>query len=305
MSPRHGKDDGPGLIARLRAQLDQVTAERDKLQRHIEAQAELDAMLMTEALPAVAGDQTGPIARVQGPRTAGHRAPRVPPEQRWLRVVPGFVPAFGALKYAWHGHRIATAITGSVLTAAVATTTAAVVAAPAHSTPHRPGLTASSLGPAWHTTGVPIPSPSASAARPGLDAKSSRKSRLPVVVPVPAPPAPSVTLPPSVPVLPSPSPAAPPLTLSVSSLDLGVYMTGSVQVSNPQQDQAVSWSASCGADAAVIPAQGVLEPGQQDVQLQVQVNPVDGASGGLCVFSPGNERLTVTWAGAGAPSAGI
>ena len=259
-------------------------------------------MLMTEALPAVAGDQTGPIARVQGPRTAGHRAPRVPPEQRWLRVVPGFVPAFGALKYAWHAHRVATAITGTVLTAAAATTTAAVVAAPAHSTPHRPGLTASSLGPAWHTTGVPIP-PLAPSARPGLDAKSSRKRITPLLAPVPVP---TATVPPSPAASPSPSPSPPPplLTVPSSPVDLGVYVTGSFTISNPQ-DQAVSWSADCGADVTPLPAFGVLMPGQQGYQVTVQVNPVDGASGAVCVFSPGNERVSIMWAGAGAPSAGL
>ena len=298
MSARHGRDEEPDTIEGLRAQRDQLAAELVAARREVAR--------MSAGFAATAGDQTGPIARVQGPRTTGHRAPRVPKEARWLRVVPGFVPVLGALKYAWHAHRVATAITGSVLTAAAATTTAAVVA------PHGSiaqvlgvgSLPASTLGPAWQTTGIPIPS-LAPSARPGLDAKSSRKNRLPALVP--PPPAPSVSLPPSVPVLPSPSPshAVPLLTLSAGTLNLGVYVTGSVTVGNPRQDQAVSWSVSCGADVTPLPAFGVLMPGQQGVQIQVQVNPIDGMSGGLCVFSPGNERLVVSWAGAGAPSAGL
>ena len=34
----------------------------------------------------------------------------------------------------------------------------------------------------------------------------------------------------------------------------------------------------------------------------LSINPADGASAASCLFEPGDERLTVTWAGAGAPS---
>ena len=46
-------------------------------------------------------------------------------------------------------------------------------------------------------------------------------------------------------------------------------------------------------------------PGQQGYQVVVQVSPVDGASGGVCTFEPGGERVTIDWAGAGAPSSGL
>jgi len=86
-----------------------------------------------------------------------------------------------------------------------------------------------------------------------------------------------------------------------AALDLGVYVAGQVTIGNPQ-DQAVPWSVTCGADVSVTPAQGVLMPGQQGAELQVQADPADGASGAVCTFWPGGEVLRVTWAGAGSPS---
>jgi len=50
---------------------------------------------------------------------------------------------------------------------------------------------------------------------------------------------------------------------------------------------------------------GVLEPGQQGVQVNLSLDPVDGGSEASCVFEPGNERVAVVWDGAGVPSAGI
>ena len=94
------------------------------------------------------------------------------------------------------------------------------------------------------------------------------------------------------------------LTVPGQPVDLGVYLSTAIMISNPQ-DQAVSWSADCGQDVTVSPAMGVLEPGQQGVQLQVRVNPVDGLSEASCLFEPGNERVAVVWDGAGSPSAGI
>jgi hypothetical protein len=302
VSARHGKEE-PGLIARLRAQLAEMTAERDKLQRHLEAREELDAMLMAEALPPAA-DGTGPLPRIPGQRQpASHRTPK---EARWLRVVPGFVPVLGALRWAWHAHRLATVAAGVFTAAAVTAGTAAVA-------PHVPVLNAIASEPAatvpgWHTTATPILFPSAAAraaSRAGLDAKSSRKSTPPVVDP-PAP-VPSVSTRPSPvssPVSYSPPAPSPLLTLPSGPVDLGVYVSAVIEIGNPQ-DQAVSWSADCGQDVTASPAFGVLEPGQQGVQVKLSINPVDGASGALCRFSPGDEQLTVTWAGPGSPSAGI
>jgi len=83
-----------------------------------------------------------------------------------------------------------------------------------------------------------------------------------------------------------------------------VYVRQDVTIGNPQ-DQAVSWSVDCGADVAASPSMGVLEPGQQGVQVRLSLDPVDGGSAASCVFSPGGEVLQVVWAGGGAPSAGI
>lgn len=286
---RHGKDGDEDTVEGLRAQRDQLAAEL------VAALAELDRIGASSGF-AVAADGTGPLPAVPPQRARSRHAAR-PTHLKLVRLlIPG--AALGALKYAWHAHRVATAIAGTALTAAAATTTVAVVAAPAHSATHRPGLTAASLGPAWQTTGVPIPSPSA---KPGLDAKSSRKSRLPVVVmPVRVPSAspPPATIPPS-----STAPPAPLLTVP-AALDLGVYVTGTVTIGNPQ-DRAVSWSVSCGADVIPLPAFGVLMPGQQGVQVTLSISPVDGASGGVCTFEPGGERVTIDWAGAGAPSSGL
>ena len=296
MSGRHGKDGDEETVEEVRAQRDQLAAQL------VAALAQLDRIGMSAGF-AVTADGTGPLPVVPGQRQpATHRTPKA---QRWLRVVPVILllaaGVRAALKWAAHHAAVtAAAVTGG---GGLVIATAALVTAPAHSTPNHAGLTASSLGPAWHTTGIPYPAPAAQRPRAGLDAKSSRKRIAPLLAPVLVP---TATVPPSPAASPSPSPSPPPplLTVPSSPVDLGVYVTGSFTISNPQ-DQAVSWSADCGADVTPLPAFGVLMPGQQGYQVTVQVNPVDGASGAVCVFSPGNERVSIMWAGAGAPSAGL
>lgn len=182
---RHGENEEAGW---LRAQLERVTAERDKLRRHLEAREELDRVLM-QAAPAA--DGTGPIARVQGPRAQGHRTPR---EARWLKVVPGFaLAALASLRWAWHVHRAATVVTGA-LTLTAATGAAVAVA------PHGPvaqvfGAAPAVSAPAPGLYGAaPIGGPSSpsplrligSVTRPSLDAKSAAGHPPVVSVPVPA-----------------------------------------------------------------------------------------------------------------------
>ena len=216
--PRHGKDEGPGLIERLRAQLAEMTAERDKLQQHLEARQELDQMLMA-GISAPAADGTGPIARVQGPRAQGHRIPR---EARWLKVVPGFVLAAliglkAALRHAWIAHPVATAATGAGTFSAVALMTAVTVVPGAVAHDHSP---AAAGIPGWHTTASPIPVPSTGpsiaafvnrAHLPGLDVRTGVDSN-PDLTPLPYYYAPPVSSQPS-----SSSQQAPPSQQSAQS----------------------------------------------------------------------------------------
>jgi hypothetical protein len=306
---RHGKDEPASMVAWLQAKIERLTADRDRIARDLAEREKLDQMTFAADLPAAAGGPpTGPLPAVPPQRTRSHRAARPTHLRRIKLLIPvAFTGGLGALRYAWHAHRLATVAAGVFTAAAVTAGTAAVA-------PHVPVLNAIASEPAatvpgWHTTATPILFPSAvarAASRAGLDAKSSRKSTPPLVDP-PAP-VPSASTRPS-PVS-SPAPYSPPapspplLTLPAGPVDLGVYVSTVIEIGNPQ-DQAVSWSADCGQDVTASPAFGVLEPGQQGVQVRLSINPVDGASGALCRFSPGDEQLTVTWAGPGSPSAGI
>jgi hypothetical protein len=217
-----------------------------------------------------------------------------------LRSVKILVPAggFGALALKQvAAHKVTAAL-------AACTVIGGGTAVIAHMQPERTAQYVTSTAPPSQSAGIvdadPMASPSPAAlSRPGTAVRKAR--RITVQAPVDGPPsfpAPRVSASPSsVP----PSPPAPLLTVPATPVNLGVYMTGSTEIGNPQQ-QAVSWSVTCGADVAVIPAQGVLEPGQQGVQLQVSLNPVDAASGAVCTFWPGGERLTVLWAGGGSAS---
>ena len=196
MSPRHGKDE----VGWLRAQLERVTAERDRLQQHLDAQAELDAMLMTAAAAPTA-DMTEPIARVQGPRAGGHRAPRDRGHLRLVKVV-AFIVALSGL-----------GLKGRVTRGAVRVGLAALLTAPAvgvaagraHLSPFVSIPPASALGPAWHTTGTPMPAASMLAVtRPRTAVVRSR----PLVAPVP-PPCPAQASPSPSPSSPSPSVSQP------------------------------------------------------------------------------------------------
>ena len=81
---RDGDGDAAGVLlaelAKLEAERDRLNAEVEMYKRQLMAQADLSALL--EGRPAA--DGTGPIARVPGPRAAGHRAPR---DRSHLRVV--------------------------------------------------------------------------------------------------------------------------------------------------------------------------------------------------------------------------
>jgi hypothetical protein len=208
---RHGKEDA-GLVERLRAQLEQMTAERDRLQQHLDARAELDQVLM-QAAAAPAADGTGPIARVQGPRAGGHRAPkghRIPKEKRHLWIVPAFIA--GAVRFGLRGlthHRVL-----SVGLAAMVGVPA-VTAVSTHGAQLLPGVSAlPSRPPGWGTTGTPVPLPVASmlaVTRPRTAVARSRPL-VPLAPPCPAPspsPSPSQSMPSPTPSDPQPSPALP------------------------------------------------------------------------------------------------
>ncbi|HTQ88507.1 MAG TPA: hypothetical protein VMK84_03345, partial [Streptosporangiaceae bacterium] len=250
--------------------------------------------------PAATGD-TGPITRVQGHRAPAHRAPRTPRDQRWLRAVPGLVPLAALLRGTWHAHHAAVVAAGAATVAAPVLVGAALTVAVPASAAHQ-GRQAVVPAPAASVyRAVPVTSPSPSA-RPKADAAKARPAAA-VTVPADGPP----SFPPSTVPSPSPSVSSPPaplLSVPAGPVAFGVYVRQDVTIGNPQ-DQAVSWSVDCGANVAAIPSMGVLEPGQQGVQVQLSLDPVDGASAASCLFEPGNERLAVVWDGAGSPSAGI
>jgi hypothetical protein len=206
---RHGKEDA-GLVERLRAQLEQMTAERDRLQQHLDARAELDQVLM-QAAAAPAADGTGPLpaVRAQGPRAASHRIPK---ERRWLKVVPGFAFLAAAVRFGARGlthHRVLSvglaAMVGVPAVTAVSTRGTQVIPFVA---------TAPAAVPGWHTTGVPVPLPAASmlaVTRPRTAVARSRPL-VPLAPPCPAPspsPSPSQSTPSPTPSDTPPSPAQP------------------------------------------------------------------------------------------------
>jgi len=308
VSGRHGGDGNGraagGLRAWFTARLAEVEAERDQLRadleearQHIRAQDEVDRILAAGLPPAATGD-TGPIARVQGPRAASHRAPRTPAAQRWLRAVPGLVPLTALLRGAWHAHHVAVIAAGAATVAAPVLVGAALTVATPASAAHQ-GRRAAVPAPAASVyRATPVTSPRV--VRPKPDAAKASPAAAPTV-PADGPP----SFPPSaVPSPSSPPPPAPLLSLSTGELDTGVFLVGHLTISS--SGSAVPWSVACSQDVSITPSQGVLSAaGQQDYPLTVRIDPVDGASSGSCTFSPGDEHLLVTWDGAGAPSAGI
>ena len=293
---RHGKGEAMSIIAGLKARLERVTADRDRLAEHLAERERLDQVTF-----AAAGDQTGPLPVVPGQRQPAHRTPR---EARWLKAVPVVLALAGglrvALRWAFHHAVPAVAVTGGgglvIVTAALVTTS------PAHSTPPAVSSAAAPAGIDW--TATPISSPSAAAraaVRPGLDVRSSRKRTVIVLPPVPAPTVSVQAAPPSpspVPYSPPAAAPAPPLTLNTTEIDLGVYLAsqpGALTISDT--GDAVAWSATCSPDVSLQPGQGYLAAGQQDVPLTVRINPAGGATSGTCTFGPDGPALTVTWPG--------
>jgi len=212
MPGRHGGDGDDGTAGWLRGQLAdalgrlrkadtecaRLRAELEEARQHIRAQDEVDRILAV-GLPAVASGETGPIARVQGPRAGGHRAPRDRGHLRIVKVV-AFIVALSGL-----------GLKGRVTRGAVRVGLAALLTAPAvgvaagraHLSPFVSIPPASALGPAWHTTGTPMPAASMLAVtRPRTAVVRSR----PLVAPVP-PPCPAQASPSPSPSSPSPSPS--------------------------------------------------------------------------------------------------
>ena len=303
--PRHGDDE----MGWLRAQLARVTAERDQLQQHLDARAELDrALMMAAAAPAA--DGTGPIARVQGPRAAARRIPR---EARWLKVVPGFVLAAGiglkaALKAAWV-HPAATAAAAATGTG-VAVLAAVVAVVPGANAHEHPPAAASIPG--WHTTATPIPSTGPSIAAfvstpklPKLDAKSgaASPSSLPPFTYYAPPPSspPSAAAAQSPPSAPAAS-AAVPATLQVSTtaIDLSSGLPATITLSATGTAGWVSWRISTRdpqtqarqADLDFSPSHGVLQAGEI-VTVTISLDTTqDGAV--QEVFSIAGQQVTAT-----------
>ena len=309
VSARHGKDE-PGLVERLRAQLAQVTAERDRLQRHLEAREELDQLFMSGTLPsAQAADGTGPFQAVQPrPHRAAHRTPK---EQRWLKSVPAIIPAGAvaaaikplahAVRASWAAHPVATAATG------VAAFTAATVAAVSPVSPVSPFAASTSRMPApaasiYSATPIPVVSPSMLPAAAFMTRpKTSVVSSLPFI-PVP-PPVPSSSVSPGpVPAQqdpgrqPAPPAAAGMLSVGTATADLSSAQAATVTIS--ADGGPVRWSAWCGSrDVSIGDASGAehgtVYPGSP-VDLTVSLGPVqDGRLAAACHVWPGGFRVSV------------
>jgi hypothetical protein len=296
VSPRHSREeDGPGVIERLRAQLERVTAERDQLQRHLEARRELDAMLLMEAAPAADGTGPLPVTRAQGHRAAGR-----PRTQTHLRVVKAwaFIAALSGLGLRWRAARVAARVGLAALLTGPAVSVAAGGAAGAREHP-----LAVASAPGWHTTGVPIPAPAPSVIvgprgkvpMPKLDAKagiSRPSSLLPYVwyVPPAQSPAPAVQ--------PSPSsqggssgPAV--LSVNVVAIDLSSGTPQTITLSAAGSGW-VAWKVDTQgqSDLDFSPSRGVLAAGES-VTVTVSLDASqDGAVSET--FSIGTQAVTAT-----------
>ena len=308
VSPRHGKDE-PGLIERLKAQLAQVTAERDQLQRHLEAQEELDQLFATGTLSsAQAADGTGPFQAVQPrPHRAAHRTPK---EQRWLKSVPAIIPvgavaaAFRPLAHAarasWAAHPVATA-TGATVAFTVATAAVVVPSSPASpwgaSTSQVPAPAAS----IYSATPIPVVSPSmlpvaAFMTKPRTSSVSSLPYA-PVPPSVPSSSAPQGPVPGQQDPGWQPAPAAGTLSVDTTTVDLTVAQT--VTVTIRADGGPVRWSAWCGSrDVSIGDANGAehgtVTPGNP-VDLTVTLGPVqDGRLSAVCHIWPGGNLVAVT-----------
>ena len=236
------------------------------------------------------GLAAAPVPRQRKGRHSAAGAPRPGWQRAALRVIP--VGMLGLAAKILSAHRV---LAPAALAAAIGTTAAVVQMQPARTVPDYASTAPAPAASIY--AAAPVASPAA-LTRPRTAVRKARRIAAqdpadgPAPVPVPSP-SPSPSSP--------PSPPAPLLTVPGVPVDLGVYVAGSITIGNPQ-DQPVTWSADCGPDVTLIPSSGFLSPGQQDVKVQVSINPVDGASAASCLFKPGKERVTVTWAGAGSPS---
>ena len=173
-------------VAWLRAQLEQRTAELERVRRHIAAQEELTALFA-----APAADGTGPVPRVSA-RPVSHRTPK---DQRWLRVVPGFILPAG-LRMAWKAKPMMVAGVGAAAITAITMSPARTLE---YKTPfdwHSPSavidgakpliLPSSRTAPLAYVTPRPTPKPLAREVR-RVQPVPVVVAPVPVVVPVVAP----------------------------------------------------------------------------------------------------------------------
>ena len=144
-----------GRVAQLIAAVD--PAERCQLN---ELARMLDQLYEASDLPMAVGQQFIP-----SPRRGSRAAHRVPKEQRWLRVVPGFIPvALGAFRAAfkasWIAHPAATVAAGTATVATAALVTTAAVVPGASLTHPWPGSPATPNPVASVYSASPITAPS-------------------------------------------------------------------------------------------------------------------------------------------------
>ena len=282
---RHGRNEEE-TIEEVRAQRDQLAAEL------VAALAQLDRIGAAAGMP-VAADGTGPIARVQGPRASGHRAPG----ERHLRVVKvvAFIVALTSLGFkGWRAGAVRVGLT-ALLTAPVAT----VAVQGQHMNPFTASPPAASL-PGWHTTATPIASASPAAlhgaARPKLDAKSAGSSLpgtpLPWYEYDPTSSSPS-QLPSTQQSQAAASTATPPvLAVSATSIDLTGTMSATVTLTAVGGSGWVSWRVDPGGtDLDFSATHGILAAGQS-CTLTVSL---DSAQDGLLsqAFTIDGQQVTV------------
>ncbi len=303
-----------GRLRRAEGECDRLRAELEEARQHIRAQNEVDRILAL-GLPAAANGDTGPIARVQGPRATGHRAPR---DRGHLRVVPPLVIAAcvalkAALKAAWIAHPAATAAAGAAGSAVILTAAIAVVPGAARAHEHDPGTRAPNpVASAYSATPIMVPSSSPSFAaftRPKLDAKSAAGSPV-AVVPWYLSPAPPPSSSPSASPQPSASVFSPP---PVSGIIQAVSST--VTVTDPTQDVQIPISATGGdtawhawvhgpgaADVTLSPSQGELAAGTAGY-IDLTIDATAQAAGGSVTVHiwPGDVEVTVSWEAVPAP----
>jgi len=295
-----------GRLRKADSECARLAAELEEARQHIKAQNEVDRILAM-GLPVAASGDTGPIARVQGPRAAAHRAPG----ERHLRVVKVIVFAATLSGLGFRGWRAGAVRAGlAALVTVPAVSVAASPAAGAHE--HAPGAAAPNPAASIYSA-VPILPPSAVAVtrpRPGLDVRSSRVAP-PVSLLLPYVPVPSQAagaVPPSPEQPQASQPAAGTLAAAApdgtEAIDLGspapgtADLTATIDLSASGGD--LRWAATPATASADLVSldhhRGWLaDGGTGAVTVTVTLAVQDQGGQATVTFWPSGQVVTVTW----------